>query len=403
MNETMNQADPEASQSLQGGDHFQSADRRAIRAALLEWYERHRRDLPWRGVESPYAVWVSEVMLQQTQVATVVDYYRRWMGRFPHIEDLAEADLEEVMELWAGLGYYRRARFLYESACRVVDEMQGRLPNTVEGLKKLKGIGPYTAGAIASIAFDQPAAVVDGNVERVLSRLRAVEGDPKSSANQKRYWSMAAQLVDRDAPGDFNQAVMELGATVCTPQRPACEVCPLRRHCRGFDSGEPGNYPGVARRSRQKPVSVATAVVVRRSGDKPQFLLLKRPPDGLLGGLWEFPSFELEDDSPAGVELDHHLAEIGLGEGTNAERSLLGEVVHHFSHIRMTIRAECREIAHVPPSTSVEDRRGRPAQWVERARLEQVAMSAAMRKVLMLYDDASRSRADRRAEPEKSG
>lgn len=367
-------------------------DLKRLRSALLAWFDRHRRELPWRGVDDPYAVWVSEVMLQQTQVATVIDYFRRWMQRFPTVEALAEAERDEVMELWAGLGYYRRARFLHESARMVVDQMQGRLPQTADALEELKGVGPYTAGAVASIAFDEPTPVVDGNVERVLSRLFAIPGDPKATENQKRYWRIAAELVDPERPGDFNQAMMELGATICTPDDAACMLCPARDGCRAFAEGDPLGYPDTVSRAPQKPMTVETAVVVRRRGDEPhEFLTVKRPSEGLLAGLWEFPSVEIEPepDLEGGVR-DFLSDRLALSAAAEAEPTALGEFVHHFSHIRMTIRAQVRAVgadaADAEPAEGFE----RPVRWVTRRQLDDLAMSAAMRKVLALFDETER-------------
>ena len=362
---------------------FEPSDRQAIRHALLAWFGRNRRELPWRGVADPYAVWVSEIMLQQTQVATVIDYYERWMQRFPSVEALAEAEREEVLEMWAGLGYYRRARFLHESARRVVDERDGRLPETAEDWKDLKGIGPYTAGAIASIAYNQAVPVVDGNVERVLSRLCAIEGDPKSTSNQKRYWRLAGELVDPDEPGDFNEAMMELGATVCTPHNPACMLCPLREHCRGFAAGNPADYPEATRRTRQKPMSVETAVVTHDGPDTARFLVVKRPPDGLLAGLWEFPSAERSEEDASQPAIDRYLQdELTLARAERAQSRALGEIVHHFSHIRMTLHVEERTLSGAAPPEPGGDR---PTRWVTAGELEEIAMSAAMRKVLRLF------------------
>ncbi len=367
---------------------FTDAQRRSLRAELLSWYRRHRRELPWRGVEDPYAVWVSEVMLQQTQVATVIDYYRRWLERFPSVEDLAQAEVDDVLEMWAGLGYYRRARFLYESAQMVVDELGGEFPKTARDLQTLKGVGPYTAGAVASIAFGERTPVVDGNVERVLSRLCAISGDPKSTPNQKLYWRLAEELVDPEAPGDFNQAMMELGATVCTPQNPTCMLCPVREHCEGFAGGDPSAYPDTARRTRQRPMTVHTAVIVRRVGDERAFLVVKRPSDGLLAGLWEFPSVEVDDAGEDGDELEAYLSDdIGAQAACDAAPIELGELVHHFSHIRMTIHAQARDVGADEAGRAPAEDFDRPVKWVGRAALDDLAMSAAMQKVLLLFEE----------------
>jgi A/G-specific adenine glycosylase len=355
-------------------------DADAFREDLLAWYDRDKRDLPWRGIDDPYLTWVSEIMLQQTQVATVIDYYHRWLERFPTVESLAQAERESVMELWAGLGYYRRARFLHESAQMVVEEFGGELPDSFDGLQKLKGIGPYTAGAIASIAFGRAVPVVDGNVERVLSRLQAISGDPKSTENQKLYWSLAEELVDPERPGDFNQAMMELGATVCTPSSPSCMLCPVRPHCEGFRSGHPEDLPEPTRRTRQKPVEVATCIVWRPAQGGREYLTIQRPADGLLGGLWEHPTAEVEDDEDADGAASRQLEALGIDVDT--ARRELGSLVHHFSHIRMTIVAWSLEAS---PECTV-DAHERPHRWVDKAALEQLPMSAAMRKVHALFD-----------------
>ncbi|XP_044801017.1 adenine DNA glycosylase isoform X4 [Bubalus bubalis] len=219
----------------------------ALQESLLDWYDRKKRDLPWRRLvegevdldRRAYAVWVAEVMLQQTQVATVINYYTRWMQKWPTLQDLASASLEEVNQLWAGLGYYSRGRWLHEGARKVVEELGGHMPRTAETLQLfLPGVGRYTAGAIASIAFGQAAGVVDGNVIRVLCRVRAIGADPSSTLVSQHLWSLAQQLVDPARPGDFNQAAMELGAIVCTPKRPLCSHCPVQNLCRAHQRVE---------------------------------------------------------------------------------------------------------------------------------------------------------------------
>lgn len=354
-----------------------------IRRSLLEWFERHRRDLPWRGVEDSYAVWVAEIMLQQTRVATVVDYYERWMQRFPDVESVAAADIDEVLELWEGLGFYRRARYLHRSAKRVVDEYGGQLPASADELEGLTGIGPYTAGAIASIAFGEPTPVVDGNVARVLSRLRAISGDPNSTANENQYWALAEQLVDPARPGDFNEALMELGATVCTPRSPNCLLCPVREDCRAFERGEPEAYPDTASRATQKPVDVATCVLVGEDGGKDVAYVVKRDADGLLGGLWEFPTVELDESEAPPEVIDEYLGgELDLESFCDVPGEQVTELTHLFSHIRMSIDVRVRRAPGVAveeiidPSTSSQTR-----GWLPVDRLDEVAMSTAMRRV----------------------
>nr|XP_020638957.1 adenine DNA glycosylase isoform X3 [Pogona vitticeps] len=341
---------------------------RAFRKSLLTWYNKCKRDLPWRKMASgetdadrrAYAVWVSEIMLQQTQVASVISYYNQWMQKWPTLQELAKASLEEVNELWSGLGYYSRGKRLQEGACKVVSQMAGHLPRTAEELQKLlPGVGKYTAGAIASIAFGQVTGVVDGNVIRVLCRSRAIGADPTSSAVADRLWALAHTLVDPAHPGDFNQAMMELGATVCTPKAPLCTKCPVQRHCRAYhmvkkdqllsakkllgkagsksfqlldveecaavtgscslclppsDPWDPSlgvaNFPRKATKKQPRIEHTAICLLQRRGADeKLEYLIVQRPSSGLLAGLWEFPSLILEpgQEKQQKVALAHHL------------------------------------------------------------------------------------------------
>ncbi len=264
----------------------------ALAAAIVAHYRRVRRELPWRATRDPYAIWVSEVMLQQTRVATVIPYWERWMARFPDVRALAAAPLDDVLAAWAGLGYYSRARNLHRGAQRVA-EGGGALPGDAAGLRAVPGIGPYTAGAIASIAYGERAPLVDGNVARVLARIFAVEHDVKSSIGQRTLWQLAGTLMDalpRDAaPGDLNQGLMELGATVCTPRAPACIGCPAASACAAHRDDRTDALPTMParRRADELPVLAQIALWVAR-GD--EVLLARRRPDGLYGGLWELPA-----------------------------------------------------------------------------------------------------------------
>lgn len=210
---------------------------------LLGWYDRVRRDLPWRRTDDPYAIWVSEAMLQQTQVATVIPYYRRFLARFPTVHALASAPEVDVLKHWEGLGYYSRARNLHKAAGVVVSECNGTLPDTLDGLQSLPGIGPYMAAAVASIAFNRPVPVLDGNVERVLTRLHGISDPAREKATHQRLWALADDLLSIDRPGDHNQAMMELGATVCTPRAPDCPGCPFTGDCKAERAGNPESYP----------------------------------------------------------------------------------------------------------------------------------------------------------------
>lgn len=262
---------------------------------LLAWFDRHRRDLPWRRTRDPYGIWLSEVMLQQTRIETALPYYQRFLEKFPTVEDLARAEVEEVLALWSGLGYYRRARQLHAAARKVVEI--GGFPRTVEGLRELPGIGPYTAAAVASIAFGVAEPVLDGNVERVLSRWLALELDPKSRPARERMLAAAAGLLDPERAGDSNQALMELGATVCVPKRPRCLLCPIAPSCQAVGI-DPERFP-VARAKRERELHRLLVAVVERDG---KVLLFRRAEDSaLLAGIWELPWTNLEPAPEEGL------------------------------------------------------------------------------------------------------
>jgi len=282
--------------------------------------------MPWRAERDAYAIWVSEIMLQQTRVEAVVPYWERWMTRFPTVTALAEAPLDDVLQHWAGLGYYARARNLHLAAQDVVAKYGGSLPRTAAELRQLRGIGPYTAGAVASIAFGEAAPILDGNVARVLSRVFVVDGAPEAAATKKRLWQLAAELVPAGAASDFNQGLMELGATVCVPENPRCLLCPLRTACGALAQGRVGELPA---KKRKKPPRVihAVAVLVARQG---QLLHLRRPPKGLWGGLWEPPWGELASDEDPAQAARRVVAErTGL-----AARGItpVGEHTHQLTH-----------------------------------------------------------------------
>jgi len=268
----------------------------AARRALLAWWDRGRRDLPWRRTRDPWAILVSEVMLQQTTVAAVVPYWERFVRRWPRPADLAAARTDELLSAWAGLGYYRRARHLQAAACAVA-EAGGELPRSAHELRELPGVGEYTAAAVASIAHGEPVAAVDGNVERVLSRLFALEADPKSAAGRAALRAHADALLDRRRPGDFNQALMELGATLCRPAAPLCRLCPLRARCAALAQGAPERFPRRPPRAAALPMLRAAAVVVRRGR-----VLLRRRDAAPNAGFLELPDVEVP--LRAGEDLD---------------------------------------------------------------------------------------------------
>jgi len=304
----------------------------ALRSALLAWYARERRDLPWRRTRDPYAIWVSETMLQQTRVETARPYWERFVRELPTVQSLAEAPESRVLALWSGLGYYRRARMMHAAARRVVAEHGGRLPAEAEALRSLEGVGAYTAGAIASIAFGRRVALVDGNVARVLARWFAVTDDVKSAGGSARTWRLAERLVEGLAPGqepgDWNQALMELGATVCTPRDPACGGCPVAALCEAHRRGIASELPRVAK--KRQPATQQRVAIVLSSGRA--LLLARRRSDALFGGLWEPPS--AEDGLPALAAR--------LGVDANELRAA-GHVVHVLSHRRLRV-----DVAHGP-------------------------------------------------------
>jgi A/G-specific adenine glycosylase len=302
-----------------------------LRDALLDWYRANRRDLPWRRLRDPYAVWISEAMLQQTRVETVIPYWERFLARFPDVGALAAAETDEVLRHWAGLGYYSRARNLHRAARIVASRHGARLPDTAEALRELPGVGRYTAGAVASIAFDRPEPVVDGNVARVLVRLHAIREDPKRPAVAARLWELAGGLVRGPRPGDLNQALMELGALVCSPRAPRCGICPLRRRCAAHRAGEAEALPVRTRRAKPRAVEAVAALVVRRG----RVLAVRRPAPGLLGGLWELPGGELAPrERPEAGLRRALLARTGLAVAGAARR---GEVRHDFTHRRLRL------------------------------------------------------------------
>ena len=293
-----------------------------IAPLLLAWYDRHARTLPWRGIHDPYRTWVSETMLQQTRVETVLGYYNRFLQRFPTVADLAAAPEDDVLKMWEGLGYYSRARNLHKGAKQVIAEYGGVIPSSVEELRKISGIGPYTAGAIASIAFDQPVPAVDGNVIRVVSRLRGIRENVGVPSVRRVLEGEAAALVPAVRPGDFNQAVMDLGATICTPGTPACEKCPLQAECDAYAAGDAEDLPVLPRKNPPKVFDYAVCLVF--SGDR---VLMRQRTEAMLRGLWVFPMIEGKTtlrQLPSAVRKLTKLAVSGVASA--------GEAKHVFTH-----------------------------------------------------------------------
>jgi A/G-specific adenine glycosylase len=300
---------------------------------LLNWYSRHARQFPWRGRPDPYAVWVSEIMLQQTQVETVIPYFTRWMRRFPSVEALARASQQDVLAAWEGLGYYSRARNLQRAAVRVMDEYGGELPRDTATLRKLPGVGRYTAGAIASLAFGLDEPALDGNIRRVLARVFNVTGPAKSKESERRLWELAAANLPPGRAGDYNQALMDLGATVCTPKAPDCPHCPLGELCQARRLGVQEQRPAAVNKPAV-PHHTVTAAVIWRDG---RLLLAQRPPEGLLGGMWEFAGGKLQPGEDLAACLKREIRE-ELGVEIDVHESL-GVYHHAYSHFRVTLHA----------------------------------------------------------------
>ncbi|KAM8874503.1 adenine DNA glycosylase isoform 3-T5 [Spinachia spinachia] len=404
-----------------------AADVELLRSQLLHWYDNNKRDLPWRTLAvteldlniRTYAVWVSEVMLQQTQVATVIDYYNKWMKRWPTVRHLSAATLEEVNQMWAGLGYYSRGRRLHEGAQKVVSQLKGQLPRTVGSLlKQLPGVGRYTAAAVGSIALGQVTGAVDGNVVRVLCRLRAIGADSTSPAVTEALWRLANTLVDPERPGDFNQALMELGARVCSPRGPVCSQCPVQSHCHSHrrcvnaqahgkgkkKPGKPCTLPDIEdcmssatcplcpsepwddalgvqnfpRKPSKKPPRVErtlTCVVTRRGeegGD--EYLLARRPSKGLLAGLWEFPSLLQGEKSCESKDKTALCAQISALLATDVTESLLQPAGETYVVHRVRLKD-----ADAQKQTD-------NAQWLTRSALQEAAVPAGVKKIVKLCD-----------------
>ncbi len=343
-----------------------------IQRALLDWFATNARDLPWRRTRDPYSIWISEIMLQQTQVPTVIPYYERFLRRFPTVRRLARARLDTVLKLWEGLGYYSRARSMHQAAREMVSRFNGRVPQTTDDLLTLPGIGRYTAGAIASIAFAQRVALVDGNVERVLCRLFRIRGIPKQAATRRRIWSIAEEMLPTEQVGQFSQSLMELGSEVCTPRAPRCMDCPLRRLCEAKQHDEQDQLPI---RTGKKPLPghiVVVGVIYRNS----RILIDKRKPEGLLGGLWEFPGGKVRPGESLQAALQR---EVGEELDVRIEVGREIAVVHHaYTHFRVCIHAfECRHVSGVPRCIACDD-----LKWVRPTDLGRYAFPAANKRII---------------------
>ncbi|MCW8919570.1 MAG: A/G-specific adenine glycosylase [Gammaproteobacteria bacterium] len=334
---------------------------------LLTWYDDHgRHHLPWQQRPTPYRVWLSEVMLQQTQVATVLPYYQRFMGRFPEVGDLAGADEDEVLALWSGLGYYSRARNLHRAARLIRDEHGGRFPVTFDAVLALPGIGRSTAGAILAIAAGQHHPILDGNVKRVLSRYHAVEGWPGRREVEQQLWALAAEHTPQQRTADYTQAIMDLGATLCTRSKPGCERCPMSRDCAALGQGRVAEFPGKKPRKALPVKQVVMPLVLNGRGE---VWLQKRPPTGIWGGLWSLP--ECDDEAAFARWRDEHL-------GANDRGLALEPIKHTFSHYHLLIHPQRIQLQQ--QGNRVAD--GGAMVWQPLAQLEQLGLPAPVRRLL---------------------
>lgn len=342
-----------------------------LHRTLLHWYHTQGRQLPWRETRNPYAIWISEIMLQQTQVKTVLPYYQRWLQIFPTVQDLAQADQQAVLKVWEGLGYYARARNLHKAAQAIVEQHDGQFPDTFDAVVALPGIGRTTAGGILSAAFDQSVPILDGNVKRVLARLIALQRPPNKALDQ--LWQLSTALVPTEQARDFNQALMDLGATVCTRHRPACLICPWRSPCAAYNQNVQSEIPMTETRAPLPHKLIGVAVVWNEQG---QILIDRRPQKGLLGGLWEFPGGKIEPGETVEAcirrELQEELAiDVEVGDR-------LMTIDHTYTHFKVTLNVfHCRHTGGEPQPIECDEIR-----WVKVSELEQFPFPKANSQII---------------------
>lgn len=327
-------------------EHWDNRKIQQFQEDFLTWYDHEKRQLPWRYDHDPYRIWISEIMLQQTRVETVIDYFYRFMEKFPTIKTLADAPEDELLKVWEGLGYYSRARNLQKAAQQIMAEYNGKMPETLEEIRSLKGIGPYTAGAIGSIAFELPEPAIDGNVMRVVSRLFCISEDIAKPATRKIFDEVMRKIISQEYPGDFNQALMDLGSSICTPKNPNCKSCPIQRYCEAYQTGTQLEYPVKSKKAKPKPMYYIAGIIENEMGE---YMLTKRPSTGLLANMWHFPLQEIDEAEYQRLKKAYQ----GAGQlDLIAEDTPLdifselpivwqtrhfGEVTHVFSHLKWHI------------------------------------------------------------------
>ncbi len=343
-----------------------------IRTSLTSWYVKNKRDLPWRKTRDPYAIWVSEVMLQQTQVNTVIPYYEKFLASFPDIDTLARADMAEVLKKWEGLGYYARARHLHQAANILLKDFHGKIPRSYDDIHRLPGVGNYIASAVLSIAFGLPHAAVDGNVKRVLSRLLLLYDPVNMPSAHNIFKKWAGILLDRKNPGTFNQALMELGALVCTPKNPGCGKCPVQDLCAAFQDNVTDHYPKRIKTGRIPEYHIAVGVVFK----KDRVLITRRKPMGLLGGLWEFPGGKVKkDEAPEQACVRELREEVNLDVRVD---KFVTQIRHAYTHFKIVMDVfTCRYV-------SGRIRLNGPAdfKWIKLSRIDKYAFPKANHKFL---------------------
>ena len=342
-----------------------------LRQRLLNWYQSQGRDLPWRNTQDPYAIWISEIMLQQTQVKTVIPYYERWLKAFPTVQVLAAASQQSVLKLWEGLGYYARARNLHYAAQQIVSDFGGQFPNRFEDAIALKGIGRTTAGGILSAAFNQPVAILDGNVKRVLARIVALPAVPNKALSQ--LWEISESVLDPERPRDFNQAIMDLGATLCTRHNPACLLCPWQPHCAAYNQNAVSKFPMTESRKPLPHKQIGVAVITDAQG---KILIDRRKQEGLLGGLWEFPGGKIEPDETVENCVRREIKE-ELGIEIEVGDRLI-TINHAYTHFKVTLNVfNCKHLSGKPQPIECDE-----IKWVTLDEIDQYPFPKANGQII---------------------
>lgn len=351
---------------------------------LIQWFENEQRELPWREDQDPYKIWVSEIMLQQTRVDTVIPYFNRFIEWFPTLYDFADADEEKILKAWEGLGYYSRVRNLQSAIREVKENYGGIVPNTHKEIINLKGVGPYTAGAILSIAYGQPEPAVDGNVMRVLSRILLIKEDIAKPKTRIIFEEAVRSLISHENPSFFNQALMELGALICTPGTPACMLCPVREHCIAFSEGVQAELPVKVKKKKTKNVQLISALIKNEHGE---ILVQKRPSKGLLANLWEFPSFSFDEKEKLNKHMYEDLFAIAYEGRVVLDFTKITQIQHVFSHLIWHLDVYKGSMVEEIPVDFMKKNR---LKWVTEEEMSELAFPVPYQKMLSAYEEAGR-------------